>query len=101
MSVLSARLLRWYDKYARDLPWRRSATPYRVWVSEIMLQQTRVETVIPYFRRWMRELPGVPDGPYVVIEYDAAYEQKAAALEHVTMKRDDDGQWRPIGYYMR
>lgn len=50
-------LLRWYDASARDLPWRREPEPYRVWVSEIMLQQTRVEAVLPYFERFMRRLP--------------------------------------------
>ena len=52
-------LLGWYEKNKRDLPWRRDASPYRVWVSEIMLQQTRVETVKPYFERFVRELPDV------------------------------------------
>ncbi len=52
-------LLIWYGQNARDLPWRREITPYRVWISEIMLQQTRVEAVKPYFERFMRELPDV------------------------------------------
>ena len=52
-------LLIWYRQNARDLPWRREITPYRVWISEIMLQQTRVEAVKPYFERFMRELPDV------------------------------------------
>lgn len=52
-------LLEWYDKQARVLPWRSSPTPYRVWVSEIMLQQTRVEAVKPYFARFMEALPTV------------------------------------------
>lgn len=52
-------LLAWYDGNARVLPWREDATPYRVWVSEIMLQQTRVEAVKPYFERFTRELPDV------------------------------------------
>lgn len=52
-------LLTWYDSNARVLPWREDATPYRVWVSEIMLQQTRVEAVKPYFERFTRELPDV------------------------------------------
>ncbi|MBQ5587189.1 MAG: A/G-specific adenine glycosylase, partial [Selenomonadales bacterium] len=49
-------LLAWYAKQARDLPWRRSRDPYAIWVSEIMLQQTRVEAVKPYFTRFMAEL---------------------------------------------
>mgnify|MGYP005880427109 CR=1 FL=1 len=53
-------LLRWYDDGHRDLPWRREPVPYRVWVSEIMLQQTRVEAVRGYFSRWMNALPDIP-----------------------------------------
>ena len=52
-------LLSWYDRQARVLPWRSEPTPYRVWVSEIMLQQTRVEAVKPYFERFMKALPTV------------------------------------------
>ncbi|MBU9737273.1 A/G-specific adenine glycosylase [Diplocloster agilis] len=52
-------LLTWYDGNARILPWREDASPYRVWVSEIMLQQTRVEAVKPYFERFTRELPDI------------------------------------------
>lgn len=52
-------LLDWFAAQARDLPWRRTHDPYAVWVSEIMLQQTQVKTVIPYWERWMRELPDV------------------------------------------
>ena len=56
----AARLLDWYDQYGRhDLPWQKQVTPYRVWVSEIMLQQTRVGTVIPYFQRFMARFPEV------------------------------------------
>lgn len=50
-------LLKWFTKQARDLPWRRTFDPYAVWVSEIMLQQTQVKTVIPYWKRWMAALP--------------------------------------------
>ena len=53
------RLLEWFAKNARDLPWRRTKDPYAIWVSEIMLQQTQVKTVIPYWTRWMRALPDV------------------------------------------
>ncbi|MCA9738487.1 MAG: A/G-specific adenine glycosylase, partial [Gemmatimonadetes bacterium] len=49
----------WYDRARRDLPWRRTSDPYRVWVSEVMLQQTRVETVIPYYERWLERFPTV------------------------------------------
>lgn len=54
-------LLVWYDTCARDLPWRREPLPYRVWVSEIMLQQTRVEAALPYFERFMKALPTLED----------------------------------------
>ncbi len=54
------RLLHWFDQHGRhDLPWQRDITPYRVWVSEIMLQQTQVKTVIPYFERFMAAFPTV------------------------------------------
>ena len=52
-------LLPWFDRNKRDLPWRRNRSPYRTWISEIMLQQTRVETVKPYFERWMQRFPDV------------------------------------------
>ena len=52
-------LLPWFATNARDLPWRRTRDPYAIWVSEIMLQQTQVKTVIPYWERWMRELPTI------------------------------------------
>jgi A/G-specific adenine glycosylase len=50
-------LLAWFARNARDLPWRRTRSPYAIWISEIMLQQTRVNTVVPYWERWMRALP--------------------------------------------
>ncbi len=53
---LVSLLLSWFTAHARDLPWRRTRDPYAIWVSEIMLQQTQVKTVIPYWERWMREL---------------------------------------------
>src|ERR1043165_386733 len=52
-------LLDWFVAHARDLPWRRTLDPYAIWVSEIMLQQTQVKTVVPYFERWLRELPTI------------------------------------------
>ena len=57
MHPISDKLLRWYDENARSLPWRSDPTPYKIWVSEIMLQQTQVETVIPYFKRFMDRFP--------------------------------------------
>ena len=59
LSQISAPLLRWYDRAARVLPWRERPTAYRVWISEIMLQQTRVEAVKPYFERFLTALPDV------------------------------------------
>ena len=53
----TSRLLKWYEQNARSLPWRGHTDPYAIWVSEIMLQQTRVDTVIPYFLRWMQRFP--------------------------------------------
>ena len=52
-----SRLLAWFDEHARDLPWRRDPSPYETLVSEVMLQQTRVETVIPYYERWLARFP--------------------------------------------
>lgn len=59
LSVLTEPLLKWYEKNKRVLPWREVASPYRVWVSEIMLQQTRVEAVKPFFERFTKRLPDV------------------------------------------
>ena len=53
-------LLQWYRKHKRDLPWRRTQDPYRIWISEIMLQQTRVAAVIPYYERFLALFPDVP-----------------------------------------
>ena len=75
-------LLSWYSECARTLPWREDPKPYRVWVSEIMLQQTRVEAVKPYFERFMRELPAIRD--------------LAEADEDKLMKL-----WEGLGYYSR
>src|SRR5262245_131785 len=58
-KILPPLLLRWFSENARDLPWRRTRDPYAIWVSEIMLQQTQVKTVLPYWQRWMRELPSI------------------------------------------
>jgi A/G-specific adenine glycosylase len=56
---IQKKLLQWYKKNARDLPWRRTRDPYAIWVSEIMLQQTQVATVIPYYQRFLKTLPTV------------------------------------------
>jgi len=75
-------LLPWFDAHRRDLPWRRNRTPYRVWLSELMLQQTRVEQAIPYFRRFMRRFPSVR-------------RLATASLQDVLKA------WEGLGYYRR
>ena len=57
IAALTDALLPWFAAHARNLPWRRTRDPYAIWVSEIMLQQTQVKTVIPYWERWMQALP--------------------------------------------
>ena len=56
-QAFGRRLLAWYREHRRDLPWRRSRDPYRVWISEVMLQQTRAATVIPYYERFLERFP--------------------------------------------
>ena len=58
---LQRALLAWYRQSARDLPWRRTRDPYRIWLAEIMTQQTRVETVLAYYERFTKALPRVRD----------------------------------------
>lgn len=82
LRAMGLPLLAWYDAHKRDLPWRRTRDPYRVWVSEIMLQQTRVAAVLPYYQRWMEALPTV--------------EALAAVDEEELMKL-----WQGLGYYSR
>lgn len=82
LSVLPPLLLEWYGRCARILPWRSEPTPYRVWVSEVMLQQTRVEAVKPYFLRFMDALPDIP--------------ALAACPEDALLKL-----WEGLGYYSR
>jgi A/G-specific adenine glycosylase len=81
-SGLAARLLRWYKKSHRDLPWRRTADPYRIWVSEIMLQQTRVQAAIPYYERFLERFPDL--------------QALAAAVEEQVLT-----VWSGLGYYSR
>jgi len=62
MSHFSQRLLAWWNEHGRkDLPWQRDTDPYKIWLSEIMLQQTQVATVIPYFERFIQHFPTVKD----------------------------------------
>lgn len=82
LTPYSQKLLAWYDLNRRKMPWRDHPDPYAVWVSEIMLQQTRVETVIPYFIKWMERFPGL-------VALAAASEQ------------DVLNAWEGLGYYLR
>jgi A/G-specific adenine glycosylase len=79
---LRAELLGWYARSGRTLPWRSTRDPYAIWVSEIMLQQTQVQTVIPYFERWMAQFPTVAD--------------LAGAELQAVLKA-----WEGLGYYAR
>ena len=81
-SLFRERLLRWYRRHGRKLPWRHTRDPYRIWVSEIMLQQTRVAAVIPYFERFVERFPDV--------------ESLASAPE-----QDLLASWSGLGYYSR
>src|SRR6202140_3463603 len=81
-QMLRTQLLAWYDTHARDLPWRESCDPYRVWVSEIMLQQTRVAAVIAHYREFLRRFPTV--------------EKLARAREASVL-----AAWSGLGYYRR
>ena len=80
-------LLKWYAGNARSLPWRDEPTPYRVWISEIMLQQTRVEAVKPYFERFVREIPDiralaeVPDEKLMKLWEGLGYYSRARSLK--------------------
>jgi A/G-specific adenine glycosylase len=76
------KLLTWYDKTKRNLPWRKTKDPYKIWVSEIMLQQTQVKTVIPYYERWIKTLPSI--------------EKLAKTPEQKILKL-----WEGLGYYSR
>ncbi len=83
MAAFADKLLSWYDQHGRkDLPWQQDATPYRVWISEIMLQQTQVSTVVPYYRRFLSAFPSVAT-------------LANADLDHVLHL------WTGLGYYAR
>ena len=76
------RLLAWFADRKRDLPWRRTRDPYGVWISEVMLQQTRVAAVIPYYRDFMTKFPTV---------HSLARAKRETVL----------GRWAGLGYYSR
>src|ERR1700680_4237186 len=82
LQQFRSRLLNWFRTYQRELPWRRDCEPYRIWISEIMLQQTRVATVIPYFERFCAHFPDV---------------RTLAEAEETEVLR----MWSGLGYYSR
>lgn len=82
MAAFQSSLLRWYKTHRRDLPWRRTRDPYRILLSEVMLQQTQVQTVIPYYRRWLKVFP--------------TFGALAKAPLNKVLK-----QWEGLGYYSR
>src|SRR5271167_3792950 len=82
LRKLRNRLLNWYDQHRRDLPWRRDVDPYRVWVSEIMLQQTRVAAVLDHYAQFLQRFPTV--------------QTLAAAREASVL-----AVWSGLGYYHR
>ncbi|HMQ10092.1 MAG TPA: A/G-specific adenine glycosylase [Oligoflexia bacterium] len=75
-------LMSWYKKYARDLPWRRTKNPYYIWLSEVMLQQTQVKTVIPYYEKFIQTFPTLKD---------LAYAPEDKLMQY----------WQGLGYYRR
>ncbi len=81
-TSIAKALLAWYEQSARDLPWRKIRDPYAIWVSEVMLQQTRVQTVLPYYQRWMASFPTID----ILAEAD---------LDLVLSR------WEGLGYYRR
>ena len=82
LRYIRRHILNWYRKNQRDLPWRRTRDPYRIWISEIMLQQTRVAAVIPYYHRFLDRFPDLPT--------------LASAEEHDLL-----AAWAGLGYYSR
>jgi len=82
MYLDTQKLISWFNQNKRDMPWRHTQDPYAIWVSEIMLQQTRVDTVIPYYLRFLKELPTIQDLANVS-------EEKLLKL------------WEGLGYYSR
>ena len=108
MANIGEKLLGWFDEHQRThLPWRTIADPYRVWVSEIMLQQTRVETVIPYFNRFMESLPDVralaacPEDRLLKLWEGLGYYSRARNLQKAAKKIVEDDQGLIPGDYDR
>ena len=91
-ATFATRILDWYQVHGRKtLPWQQDKTPYRVWVSEIMLQQTQVATVIPYYQRFMARFPHVEDMKKAL----TAIENQLVVIEGnlVQGKRNQPYQW--------
>src|SRR5437870_4015198 len=82
LCAIRRRLLNWFAQHQRDLPWRNSRDPYRIWVSEVMLQQTTVATVVSRFERFLQTFPTVQD--------------LARADEQAVLR-----EWEGLGYYRR
>ena len=82
VQAIRRKLLHWYGRNGRDLPWRRTRDPYAIWIAETMLQQTQVRTVLPYYQRFLKVLP-------TVRSLDRARRDKVLAL------------WSGLGYYRR
>lgn len=82
MFMFCRKLLNWYDKEKRSMPWRGETDPYKIWLSEVMLQQTQVKTVIPYYLRWLEKFP---------------------TIQHVANATQDEilKSWEGLGYYSR
>ncbi len=82
INKIKNSLLSWYDQNKRDMPWRKTKDPYAIWISEIMLQQTQVQTVIPYYERWMKRFPSIKKLAQAPLDDVLSY-------------------WEGLGYYSR
>ena len=97
---LASDLLAWYAGNRRDLPWRRTRDPYAIWISEVMLQQTRVEAVVPYYERWLRRFPTVRrlatanEGDVLAAWEGLGYYRRALQLRRTAQLIDKDHRGR-------
>ncbi len=102
-SSFSSALLRWYRTHRRDLPWRRTTDPYAIWVSEVMLQQTRVEAVVPFYERFMAQFPDVralaaaPEPSLLSAWAGLGYYSRVRNLQRAAISIEAAGQF-PSGY---
>jgi len=81
-AAFQKKLFRWYERHHRTLPWRECVDPYKIWISEVMLQQTTVQTVLPYYAKWIKTFPRVKD-------------LSQAPLQKILKA------WQGLGYYQR